>query len=127
MKGDTSRPLLSATWAGAIDTAGGAMLSQLVKTTQYGGCVAACGLVAGTQLDLSVYPFLLRGVSLCGAASADCPQPQRLELWRRLANQWRPQKQDVLVTEVGLDGLLESVTKMSAGQIAGRVVVNVTK
>lgn len=127
MKGDASRPMLSATWAGAIDTAGGAILTQLVKTTQYGGCVAACGLVAGTQLDLSVYPFLLRGVSLCGAASADCPHSQRLELWRRLAGPWRPQKQEVLVSEVGLDGLLECVTKMSAGQIAGRVVVNLSK
>lgn len=127
MNGDASRPMLSATWAGAIDTVGGSMLTQLVKSTQYGGCVAACGLVAGTQLDLSVYPFLLRGVSLCGAASADCPHAQRLELWQRLASQWKPLKQDVLVTEVGFEELLECIPKMSAGRLAGRVVVNVRK
>lgn len=125
MKGDAARPMLSATWAGAVDTAGGAILSHLVKTTRYGGCVAACGLVAGTDLDLTVYPFLLRGVSLCGAASADCPRATRIELWRRLSQEWKPQKQDVLVSEVNLEGLLECIPKMTAGQIAGRVVVSV--
>lgn len=127
MQGDAKRPMLSAMWAGAIDTAGGPILAQLVKTTQYGGCVAACGLVAGTDLDLTVYPFLLRGVSLCGAASADCPHPQRLELWRKLAQEWKPRNMGTLVSEVGLEELLDCIPKMAAGQIAGRIVVDVTR
>lgn len=127
MAGDPGRPMLSAQWAGAIDTAGGAVLAQLLKATKYGGCIAACGLVAGTQLETTVYPFLLRGISLCGAASADCPHPQRLELWKRLSTDWKPGKLDTLVTEVDFQGLLETIPQMAAGQVAGRVVVNCQK
>ncbi len=123
MAGDASRPMLSAQWAGAIDTAGGSVLAQLLKALKYGGCVAACGLVAGTQLDTTVYPFLLRGISLCGAASADCPRAERLQLWKRLSTDWKPSKLDTLVSEVNFDGLLEQIPKMAAGQVAGRIVV----
>ncbi|MBX3423548.1 MAG: oxidoreductase [Pirellulaceae bacterium] len=125
--GDASRPLQSAKWAGAIDTVGGTILSSLVKSTRYGGCVAACGLVAGVQLEMSVYPFLLRGVNLCGAASADCPSDIRVDLWKRLASDWKPGKLDVLVREVGLEELLDYVPRMANGQVAGRIVVNCQK
>ena len=124
MEGDPARPLLAAQWAGAVDTVGGAMLAQLVKSTRYGGCVTACGLVAGTQLELTVYPFLLRGVSLCGAASADCPRQPRLDLWQRLSGPWKPAGLDVLTSEVGFEELLTLIPKMFQGQVAGRVVVN---
>jgi acrylyl-CoA reductase (NADPH) len=121
---DSKRPLLSAQWAGAIDTVGGNILGQLIKSIRYGGCVAACGLVAGTDLTTTVYPFLLRGISLCGAASADCPHETRRSLWDLLANEWKPKFMDVLVSEVGLEGLLECLPMMAAGKLAGRVVVN---
>jgi acrylyl-CoA reductase (NADPH) len=121
---DSSRPLLSARWAGAIDTVGGAMLTNLIKSTQYGGCVTACGLVAGHQLEMSVYPFLLRGVSLCGIASADCPMAQRLDIWQRLSSSWKPQHLDVMCTEVVLEQVLECVQKIAQGRVAGRVVIN---
>jgi acrylyl-CoA reductase (NADPH) len=121
---DSNRPLLSAEWAGAIDTVGGPILCQLIKSTQYGGCIAACGLVAGTELKTTVYPFLLRGISLCGAASADCPRDARLRFWDLLADQWKPKHLDTLVSEVNFEGLLESLPKMAEGQVAGRIVVN---
>jgi acrylyl-CoA reductase (NADPH) len=122
---DRSRPMLSAEWAGAIDTVGGDLLATLLKSTQYGGCVAACGLVAGHQLEMTVYPFLLRGISLCGAASADCPKAQRLALWDKLASDWKPQHLEILSKEVGLDDLLGFVEQMTHGQVAGRVVVKI--
>jgi putative YhdH/YhfP family quinone oxidoreductase len=125
LSGDSSRPMLTAQWAGAIDTVGGNILTTLLKSTQYGGCVAACGLVAGHQLDLTVYPFLLRGISLCGAASADCPMPQRLAIWEKLSGPWKPQHTEVLSIEVGLENLLSHVEMMKQGQVAGRVVVRV--
>lgn len=127
MEGDPKRPLLSAQWAGAVDTVGGYMLAQIIKSTRYGGCVTACGLVGGTQLETTVYPFLLRGINLCGAASADCPRSTREELWQRLSREWNPRKTDILVTEVGFDELLEFIPRMAQGQVAGRVVVNCTR
>lgn len=127
MEGDPKRPLLSAQWAGAVDTVGGNMLAQIIKSTRYGGCVTACGLVGGTQLETTVYPFLLRGINLCGAASADCPRATREELWQLLSQQWKPGKQDTLVSEVGFEELLEFIPKMAKGQVAGRVVINCTK
>lgn len=121
--GDASRPLLSAQWAGAVDTVGGPILTALLKSTKYGGCVTACGLVAGHQLEMTVYPFLLRGVSLCGVASADCPMPQRLDLWKRLASDWKPGKMDLLHHESSLEQLPQFIAQMSRGELAGRVVV----
>lgn len=123
MAGDSARPMLSAQWAGAVDTVGGAVLTNLLKSTQYGGCVTACGLVAGHQLDMTVYPFLLRGVSLCGVASADCPMSQRLEIWNRLSTNWKPRSTEILSSIVGLEDLPAFVSKMAKGEVAGRVVV----
>jgi acrylyl-CoA reductase (NADPH) len=120
---DSSRPLLSATWAGAIDTVGGQILQTLLRSTRYGGCVTACGLVAGSDLSMTVYPFLLRGVSLCGIASADCPMEKRRQIWELLAGPWKPKNLDSLVTEVALEQLPQQVEHILAGKIVGRVVV----
>ncbi|MEO8269137.1 MAG: YhdH/YhfP family quinone oxidoreductase [Aureliella sp.] len=119
----STRPLLSATWAGAIDTVGGPILQSLLRSTGYGGCVTACGLVAGADLSMTVYPFLLRGVSLCGIASADCPMAKRRQIWELLAGNWKPNNLDRLVVEVSLEQLPDQVERILAGQIVGRVVV----
>ncbi len=120
---DSNRPLLSATWAGAIDTVGGPVLQSLLRSIKYGGCVTACGLVAGAELSLTVYPFLLRGITLCGIASADCPMAKRKEIWQLLAGPWKPANLEAMVAEVGLEQLPEQVERILAGQIAGRVLV----
>jgi acrylyl-CoA reductase (NADPH) len=122
---DSNRPMLSAKWAGGVDTVGGAMLTSLLRATQYGGCVAACGLVAGSQLEMTVYPFLLRGVSLCGIASADCPHEKRLAIWDLLAGAWRPIKMSEYVSEVTLQDLPDKVAQIKAGKIKGRVLVSI--
>lgn len=120
---DSKRPLLSARWAGGVDTVGGDLLTTLLRGAQYGGCVTACGLVAGAELQMTVYPFLLRGITLCGIASADCPYDKRTEIWNRLAGAWKPDNLDALVTEVRLDGVMAEVERILAGQISGRVLV----
>ena len=122
---DSTRPLLSATWAGAIDTVGGPILQSLLRSTRYGGCVTACGLVAGAELSMTVYPFLLRGVSLCGIASGDCPMAKRRKIWELLAGAWKPNNLDSLVTEVNLEQLPEQVERILAGKIVGRVLVSI--
>lgn len=121
---DTSgRPLLPAHWAAAVDTVGGAPLATVLRSMQHRGCVAACGLVAGAVLPLSVYPFILRGVTLAGVDSAKCPRPQRLEMWERLAGAWRVDRLDELAEEVTLDQLPDRVAQILTGQIVGRTLV----
>lgn len=120
---DSDRPLLNGRWAAAVDTVGGNVLATLVRTLDYRGCVTACGLVAGDQLPLTVYPFLLRGVTLYGIDSAKCPREPRLEIWRRLAAEWKLDDLEFLRREVTLSELPAAVEQMLAGKSHGRVLV----
>jgi putative YhdH/YhfP family quinone oxidoreductase len=120
---DSDRPLLPARWAAAIDTVGGRPLATILRSTQHRAVVAACGLVAGPELPLTVYPFILRGVTLAGIDSAKCPRPQRLEMWQKLAGRWRIERLDDLAEEVTLDELPDRVQKILAGQNVGRTLI----
>jgi len=119
----SDKPLLKARWAGAVDTVGGNTLTTIVRSTQHRGCVTACGLVGGVDLPLTVYPFLLRGVTLDGIDSASCPMSPRLEIWDKLSGGWKPDQLDRIRTTVGLHDLDSCVTRMLAGQSTGRTVV----
>lgn len=117
------KPLLATRWAGAIDTVGGNTLATIVRSTQRGGCVTACGLVGGVDLPLSVHPFILRGVTLAGIDSAECPYERRVELWNRLASDWKLSNLDAFAEEVDLGGLHTKIEAILAGQIQGRIIV----
>lgn len=119
----STRPLLSARFAGAVDTVGGTTLETLLRTLSYRGCVAACGLAGGHQLQTTVYPFLLRGITLAGIDSAMCPMSLRLDIWNRLANTWKPTALDDMATEISLDDLPAAVDSMLAGKHSGRSIV----
>ena len=122
--GDTSdRPLLKSKWAGAIDTVGGAPLTAVVRATMHRGCVAACGLVAGEELPLTVHPFILRGVTLAGIDSAKCPHPRRLEIWDKLAGEWKIELPAECVNEVSLAEVPQVVEALLAGSHIGRTIV----
>ena len=120
---DTDRPLLASQWAAAVDTVGGKPLATILRSTQHRGCVAACGLVAGTDLPLTIYPFILRGVSLAGIDSAKCPRAERLDIWQKLAGPWRVSQLDDIADEITLDLLADRIQKILTGQIAGRTIV----
>ncbi len=121
---DTSgKTLLPARWAGAVDTVGGNTLATLLRATQHRGCVTACGLVAGDQLPLTVYPFILRGVTLSGIDSAQCPPASRLQIWQHLAGDWKPDGLQALAQKVALPEVLDKVQAMLAGQTWGRILV----
>jgi NADPH:quinone reductase-like Zn-dependent oxidoreductase len=94
-----------------------------VRSLAYRGCVAACGLVAGIDLPLSIYPFILRGVTLAGIDSAKCPRPQREEMWEKLSGPWRLDNFDQFAHESTLDELPGKITDILAGRIVGRTVV----
>ena len=116
--------LLKEKWAGVIDTVGGEILATAIKSTAYGGAVTCCGNVASPDLPLSVYPFILRGVSLLGIDSAKCPIDIRRKLWQKLAGNWKLANLDSLVTECTLHELPGLIERMLQGRQTGRVIVN---
>ena len=125
VRGEGNRPLLPARWSAAVDTVGGDILVDVIRSTMHRGVVTACGLVAGTDLPLTIYPFILRGVTLRGIDSAQCPRPERLEIWQRLATEWRLENLDAVVREVDLAGLSAEIANILAGRVTGRVLVRI--
>jgi acrylyl-CoA reductase (NADPH) len=117
------KPLLPARWAGAVDTVGGNALATLLRSMQHRGCVTACGLVAGDQLPLTVYPFILRGVTLAGIDSAKCPRESREHIWQQLADAWKPDGLQQLAQKITLQEAPAKVRAMLAGETCGRTLV----
>ena len=120
----TTRPMESTRFGGGLDNVGGPMLSSLLAQTAPYGNVASAGMAASHALDATVMPFIIRGVSLLGVASAGTARDIRDEVWRRLAGDWKPASLDAICTrEIGLDGLPEVFRSMLAGESKGRTVV----
>ena len=115
--------MLKEQYAGAIDTVGGEYLAQAIKATQYGGAVTCCGLTASADLNVSVFPFILRGVSLLGIDSVQCPMPPRLKLWDKLASEWKLECLDDLTEEVSLGDVSQKIDAILKGQISGRTLL----
>ena len=125
LNGPAGKPLQAEKWAGVVDTAGGNILATALKSTRANGSVAACGLVQGAELNLTVFPFILRGVSLLGIDSVHCPRELRQKIWNLLAGEWRPEALEKLVQEVTLDQLPGKIKAILEGQVTGRTVVQV--
>jgi putative YhdH/YhfP family quinone oxidoreductase len=122
--GATNRALLRERWAAVVDTVGGEYLACAIKATRYGGVVTCCGNAAGPDLPLTVYPFILRGVSLVGIDSASTPVAKRQEIWQRLGAEWRLDFLPTICQEVPLADLSPYIDLMLAGRLTGRVVVD---
>lgn len=118
-----AKPLARERWAAAVDTVGSHTLANVLAMTKYGGAVAACGLAQGMDLPTSVAPFILRGVSLLGVDSVGCPRDLRLEVWRRLGIDLDLGKLDAMTSRIGFDDLPATGAAILAGQVKGRVVV----
>ena len=121
----SGKPLLARRWAGAVDTVGANALGTILRATQHGGCVAACGLAGGDDLPVTVYPFILRAVTLAGIDAAWCPIPLRHQTWERLAGPWKIDQLEQIATFVDLEELAPKFGEILDGQITGRVVVTV--
>lgn len=119
------RPLMKERWAGAVDVVGGPMLAAALKSTKARGAVTCCGLVGSPELPVNVFPFILRGVSLIGIDSAECPMEHRRQTWDKLAGPWKLKQLESTVTEIGLDGLEDQIGAMLKGQTRGRILVKV--
>lgn len=119
----SGKPLLRERWTGVIDTVGGAILAMAIKATRYGGAVAACGMVASPALELTVFPFILRGVKLLGIDSVNPPIAERRRIWTLLADEWRLDALDRIARNVTLAELSGEIDAILHGQQRGRVVV----
>ncbi len=120
----SKRPLDSERWAGAVDVVGGEVLAGLLKGMAYGSTVAACGLAGSHELPTTVFPFILRGVSLVGIDSVMCPYEKRLEAWKRLG-ELLPKEllESAAGSTISLDEVPATCADLVAGKVRGRVVV----
>ena len=119
------RPLDKSTWAGAVDNLGGEILAWLLSTMKVGGTVGAVGLAADMKLNTTVAPFILRGVALLGADSANCAMPLRQKIWNKLAVEWRPDIVHDQVRTIDFDDLPTHFDPFLKGMVRGRTVVRI--
>jgi len=123
----SERPLMKERWAGAVDVVGGPTLASVLKATRYGGVVTCCGLVGSPELPVNVFPFILRGVSLLGIDSVQCPVQPRRQVWENLASPWKPDNLEEIADECMLAELEEKITAILKGRMRGRTLVNLLK
>ena len=122
------RPLESARWAGCVDSVGGEMLSGICASIKPWGNIAACGLAGGIALRTTVMPFIIRGVSLIGIDSPQCPVAIREQIWPKLAAEWKPRNLERIRNRiVGLDDLNDIFDGMLEGNSLGRIVVELSE
>lgn len=120
------RPLEKERWGGVIDSVGGATLAGAIASTRTHGAVAACGLAGGSDLPSSVFPFILRGVTLAGIDSVTCPMPRRRAAWERLARDLPAAKLQDVTQIHPLEAVPALAQQILAGQVRGRVVIAVS-
>jgi acrylyl-CoA reductase (NADPH) len=121
----TDKPLESGRWAGAIDSVGGETLASLLRQMQRDGCVTAIGLAGGAELHTTVYPFILRGVSLIGVSSGGASLDRRRTAWKRLAHELPLETLERITRTARLDDLPALCGQMINGKTRGRVVIDV--
>ncbi|WP_165733645.1 YhdH/YhfP family quinone oxidoreductase [Polaribacter sp. 20A6] len=118
------RPLLKPLFAGGIDTVGGVILENIIKATAPMGVITCCGNVASPKLDLTVFPFILRGITLIGIDSQNYPMTYREKVWNKLANEWKNDRLTEASAEISLKELNEKIPLMLQGKLKGRTLVN---
>ncbi|MDO8280933.1 MAG: MDR family oxidoreductase [Burkholderiaceae bacterium] len=119
------KPLQKERWAAAIDSVGSHTLANVCASLRYGGTVAACGLAQGMDLPASVAPFILRGVTLAGVDSVQAPLARRIAAWGRLARELPAEVLEMNTETIGLQDAPACANRLLAGQVRGRVLVDI--
>ena len=122
---EPGRPLGKERWAAGVDAVGSHTLANVLAQTQYRGAVAACGLAQGMDLPTTVAPFILRGVSLLGVDSVQCPKPERIAAWGRIAQDLDKHRLAAMTTHVPFDKVMDVARDILDGKVRGRVVVDI--
>ncbi len=120
-------PMQKEQWAGGVDTVGGPTLSNVFAQTAYGGAVACCGMAGGHELSATVWPLILRNVSLLGVSSLRTPKPERIEAWNRLASDVDFRRLAEISRTEPLSRIFELAEEIMAGQVRGRVAIDVNR
>ena len=121
------KPLDRATWQGAVDNLGGEVLAWMASTMKFNGVIASIGLAAGFSLNTTVMPFILRGVSLLGINSTDCPSPAlEREVWGRLATDLKPADLKGMARTIPFADLPKVFDDFIAAKVTGRIVVDMS-
>ncbi|WP_159022929.1 YhdH/YhfP family quinone oxidoreductase [Formosa sp. L2A11] len=120
-----SKPLLKPLFAGGIDTVGGVILENIIKTTSPMGAITCCGNVASPKLELTVFPFILRGITLVGIDSQNSKMKDRTLVWEKLTSEWKPEHLVNTSNEVTLEDLNKNIQLMLKGQLKGRTIVKI--
>lgn len=125
---NANRPMNKPQWAAAVDTVGGDILGNILKSIRYGGSVACCGMVAGGNFTTSVFPFILRGVNLLGVDSVELPLDVKQDIWNLLGGKWRfdgfGEFRQKVVKQIELRELPEALDAVYSGRHIGRYVVS---
>lgn len=122
---DKVRPLEAAQWAGAVDNVGGAVLHWMLATMKQAGTVASIGNAGSVELHSTVFPFILRGVSLLGVDSGYMGFPTRGKVWERLATDLKPTRLETVCRTVDFADLAGTFNELIAGRVRGRTVVRI--
>tara|TARA_B100001248_G_scaffold30005_1_gene19494 strand:+ start:34 stop:1020 length:987 start_codon:yes stop_codon:yes gene_type:complete len=118
---DLISPLQKPLYAGGIDAVGGKILSNLICSTSQRAAIACCGMVGGISLDTSIFPFILRGLSLFGIDSAESLLETKEEIWNNFATDWKLENIDQNINNISLDDLPKEIEKILKGDQVGRV------
>jgi len=121
---ETGRPMLKEGWTGCVETLGGNVLTSAIRSIRANGAITCCGNVVSGDMNLTVYPFILRGVTLYGIDSQNCPMPRRIRAWDMLAGPWKFPWLERISSEVSLAGVDEALDRIKSGSHRGRIVVN---
>ncbi len=124
---ETGRPLLKRRWKAVIETVGGKTLDSVIRATDNSGAIAVIGNRTGDVFTTSIYPFILRGITLFGIETAETEMPQRLEIWQKLANEWKINDFESIYKEVSLNEIIPELEKMKDGTQAKKVIVNLER
>jgi alcohol dehydrogenase len=124
---NANKPMNKPVWAAAVDTVGGDILGNVLKSIRYGGSVACCGMVGGATFSTSVFPFILRGVNLLGVDSVELPLDVKQDIWNMLGDKWTfddfADFKQRTVKQIGLDQLPAALEDVLQGTHLGRYVV----
>ena len=120
-----AKPIGNVLWAGAIDQLGGNVLKWALSTMKYRGVCASTGLTLSPKFDSFVFPFIIRGVSLLGIDSVQCPMEERPELWKRMAGELKPDSLSSMGEDISLEDLPSFLINILKGKITGRTVVKI--
>jgi acrylyl-CoA reductase (NADPH) len=120
---DTKKPLLKPIYDGAIDMVGGIVLENIIKQIKPNGAVSICGMALSPAINLTVFPFILRGIAMLGVDSAEADYKWRKNLWKKLSNEWKPENLESIAKTVRLENINEEIEKILSGNQIGRVII----